>query len=167
MKTLARRLVEDLWKEVKADKQFSTRLVHEHITLLIEATKVGNVEFLIIILRSYPELIWKVDKNYGSLFHVAVLYRQESVFNLIYEIGAIKDNIAAYIVEDNNNMLHLAGKLAPSDRLNLISSASLQMQRELLWFMVSANISSVSLPFGCTYNGCHFTCQFIFGYCRR
>ncbi|XP_059438438.1 ankyrin repeat-containing protein NPR4-like [Corylus avellana] len=130
MKTLARQLVEVLWKEVNG-----ALVVQDQMDLIFEATKSGNVEFLIIILRSYPELIWKIDKNYGSLFHVAVLYRQEGVFNLIYEIGAIKDNIATYIDKDNNNMLHLAGKLAPSDELSIISSPSIQMQWELLWFM--------------------------------
>ncbi|XP_059309226.1 uncharacterized protein LOC132060282 isoform X3 [Lycium ferocissimum] len=33
-----------------------------------------------------------------------------------------------------NNILHMAGKLAPLGRLNLISGAALQMQRELQWF---------------------------------
>ncbi|KAG2689339.1 hypothetical protein I3760_09G134700 [Carya illinoinensis] len=31
-------------------------------------------------------------------------------------------------------MLHLAGELAPSSRLKIVSGAALQMQRELLWF---------------------------------
>ncbi|CAA2990513.1 Ankyrin repeat-containing protein At3g12360 [Olea europaea subsp. europaea] len=34
----------------------------------------------------------------------------------------------------NNNILHLAAKLAPSSRLNSVSGAALQMQRELQWF---------------------------------
>ncbi|KAL2456588.1 PGG domain-containing protein [Abeliophyllum distichum] len=35
---------------------------------------------------------------------------------------------------DKNNILQLAGKLAPQSRLNIVSGAALQMQRELLWF---------------------------------
>ena len=38
--------------------------------------------------------------------------------------------------EDGNNMLHLAAGLAPEEKLNAISGAALQMQRELLWFKV-------------------------------
>ncbi|XP_052198339.1 uncharacterized protein LOC127805629 [Diospyros lotus] len=34
----------------------------------------------------------------------------------------------------NNNMLHLAGRLAPPSKLNLIPGAALQMQHELQWF---------------------------------
>ncbi|KAK4354126.1 hypothetical protein RND71_026320 [Anisodus tanguticus] len=35
-----------------------------------------------------------------------------------------------------NTMLHLAGKLAPQNKLNLVSGPALQMQRELQWFKV-------------------------------
>ena len=35
-----------------------------------------------------------------------------------------------------NNLLHLAARLAPSSKLNLISGAALQIQRELQWFKV-------------------------------
>ncbi|XP_069154596.1 uncharacterized protein [Solanum lycopersicum] len=34
----------------------------------------------------------------------------------------------------NNNVLHLAGMLAPRNKLNLVSGPTLQMQRELQWF---------------------------------
>lgn len=34
----------------------------------------------------------------------------------------------------SNNILRLAGNLAPKDQLNRVSGAALQMQRELQWF---------------------------------
>jgi hypothetical protein len=140
MQTFAHQLVEDLWKEVRilTDRDFSN-LVGNHSSFLFDAAELGNAEFLIILVRSYPDLMWKVDKKNRSLFHIAILNRQESVYNLIYEIGAIKDIIAAYVDENNDNMLHLAGKLPPPDRLNIVSGAALQMQRELLWFKVGVN----------------------------
>ncbi|KAM3694299.1 hypothetical protein ACJW31_07G047500 [Castanea mollissima] len=116
------------------------RLLHggqfsDHVkTFLFEAAKMGNAELLIIVIRSYPDLIWKTDAKCGSIFHIAVLYRQETVFNLIYEIGAIKDMLLTYTDDEGQNILHLAGKLAPASRLNTVSGAALQMQRELLWF---------------------------------
>lgn len=85
------------------------------------------------MIKSYPDLIWKVDENRYTIFHIAVKHRQAEVFKLIYEIGAIKDLIATYKDDNGNNMLHLAAKLAPPDRLNCIS---LQMQQEALWFKV-------------------------------
>ncbi|KAG6624383.1 hypothetical protein CIPAW_16G023300 [Carya illinoinensis] len=101
----------------------------------VEAAKVGNVEFLVILIRSYPHLIWQVDEEeYGTLFHVAIKHRQEHVFNLIYEIGVLKGILATYDAKGRKNMLQLAAELPSSDRLNTISGAALQMQRELLWF---------------------------------
>ncbi|KAK3007737.1 hypothetical protein RJ639_014046 [Escallonia herrerae] len=61
-------------------------------------------------------------------------HRQEKIFNLVYEIGATKDLIAARKDENNTNVLHLAAKLAPPNRLNIDSGAALQLRRELLWF---------------------------------
>ncbi|XP_062161766.1 ankyrin repeat-containing protein ITN1-like isoform X3 [Alnus glutinosa] len=133
MNTLAHQLVERLWKMVGIPhNQFSSNMVQ---TLILEAAKVGNVEFLIILIRSYPDLIWQRNENNMSLFHIAIVYRQESVFNLIYELGTNKNHLASCKTsETNENMLHLAGQLAPLDRLNIVSGAALQMQRELLWF---------------------------------
>ena len=140
MQTLAHKLVHLLWKEflLLPEKKFED-LIKEHSTFIFKAAELGNVEYLVILIRSYPDLIWRVDKNNQSIFHIAVKHRQESVFNLIYEIGAIKGIIAQYTDTNENNMLHLAGQLAPSDRLNIISGAALQMRRELLWFKVGGN----------------------------
>ncbi|PON82527.1 PGG domain containing protein [Trema orientale] len=41
-----------------------------------------------------------------------------------------------------NNMLHVAGLLAPSNQLNRIQGAALQMQRELQWFKEVERIMS-------------------------
>ncbi|KAB1220997.1 hypothetical protein CJ030_MR3G007491 [Morella rubra] len=109
-------------------------MAENHMALLAEAAKVGNVEFLVILIRSYPDLIWQRDEKYGSLFHIAISYRREKVFALIYEIGSLKDTMASFRDTNNNNMLHLAGYLAPSERLDIVPGAALQMQRELLWF---------------------------------
>ncbi|XP_041027338.1 uncharacterized protein LOC121267517 [Juglans microcarpa x Juglans regia] len=133
--TIARRLVDLLWKNVLLlpEKEF-IKLVRGHSSFLFDAARSGNVEFLIVLIRSYPDLIWRVDEKNRSIFHLAIKYRQESVFNLIYELGSIKGIIALYTDQDNNNMLHLAAEIAPPDRLNTISGAALQVQRELLWF---------------------------------
>jgi ankyrin repeat protein len=139
MKTSAHQLVDKLWKNVGIpDNSFSSNLVHNKIALMIEAAKVGNADFLIILARSCPDLIWQQDENKMSIFHIAILYRHESVFNLIHEIGSGKDSLASYItLETGENMLHLAAKLSPSNQLNInVSGAALQMQRELLWFKV-------------------------------
>ncbi|XP_042964426.1 uncharacterized protein LOC122298650 isoform X2 [Carya illinoinensis] len=135
MQASAHQLVYRLWKALE-DENFSSTAVQYHMQLLLEAAQVGNVEFLVILIRSYPDLIWQVDNGYGTLFHVAIKHRQEHVFNLIYEIGVLKGNLACVCTKKGNNMLHLAGELPSLDRLNIVSGAALQMQRELLWFQV-------------------------------
>lgn len=112
-------------------------LLRKPTRLLFDAASVGNIEFLVILIRSYPNLIWKVDRKNRSLFHVAALYRHESIFNIIYELGAIKDLIASYREEaTNNTLLHLVASLPPHDRLHIVSGVALQMQREIFWFKV-------------------------------
>jgi hypothetical protein len=97
-----------------------------------------------------------------SIFHTAIVHQQESVFNLIYEMGDGINSLASInITRDNGeNMLHLAGKLAPLNRLNIVSGVALQMQWELLWFKVSNNIICF-FSSSCIYNGSIVTCQFI------
>ena len=138
MQTLAHQLVEKLWEHVLQLQDWEiSKLIKTPSKLLFDAAELGNVEFLIILIRAYPDLIWKIDQNNRSLFHIAVLYRHQTIFNLIYEFGAIKDLIAAYKDGKNNNILHLAGNLPPPSRLQIVSGAALQMQRELLWFKVN------------------------------
>jgi hypothetical protein len=62
---------------------------------------------------------------------------RKNIFNLLNELGSIKDLLVEYISEDDgNNMLHLAAKLASQYKLNAIPGATLQMQQELLYFKV-------------------------------
>ncbi|CAG7861833.1 unnamed protein product [Brassica rapa] len=136
MMALAHQLVESMWKlVVKLPEPKVSELLRTPTRLLFDAASSGNVEFLVILIRAYPDLLWKVDERNQSLFHIAALNRHESIFNIIYELGSIKDLIAAYKeVSTRNNMLHLVASLPPPGRLQIVSGAALQMQRELLWF---------------------------------
>ncbi|KAG5516496.1 hypothetical protein RHGRI_037265 [Rhododendron griersonianum] len=130
-------LLKRLWEQITwlDDVQIGSLLRSPSQPTFI-AAEFGNFEFVFELLRSYPDLIWKVDDQSRSIFHIAVMHRQEKIFNLIYDIGAHKDLITAYKDSNNTNMLHLAAKLGPANRLNIVSGAALQMQRELLWFKV-------------------------------
>ncbi|KAL6992640.1 hypothetical protein U1Q18_010752, partial [Sarracenia purpurea var. burkii] len=116
-------LVKCLWEEFKGqaeDESQSLDLLRSTSDPLFTAAEFGIVEFVAALNR--------------SPFHIAVVHWQEIIFSLIYQIGAHKDLIASYKDDNNHNMLHLAGKLAPANLLNIISGAALQMQRVLLWF---------------------------------
>ena len=87
-------------------------------------------------MSSYPSLMWEVDNNNQSIIHFAVLHRHANIFNIIHEIGSIKDLIVTKADPQDNNLLHCAAKLAPPDQLNLVSGAAFQLMLELLWFHV-------------------------------
>ncbi|BBH05192.1 Ankyrin repeat family protein [Prunus dulcis] len=133
--TKALQLVQQLWEEIlKLDDQVVMSLIKYPSQLLFDATRLGNFEFLAALLSAYPDLFWELDEKNRSIIHVAVLHRHASIFNLVHEIGFFKDFITAMSDDEDNNILHLAAKLAPQNQLNLVSGAALQMQRELVWF---------------------------------
>ena len=105
---------------------------------LFDAAEEGNIECLIMLIRFDFDLLWKT-KDRKSIFHVAAEKRHESIFYLLNEIGSI----GALIIdgkEEYGNILHLAAELAPKEKLNAISGAALQMQREMLWFKVHIHL---------------------------
>ncbi|KAM5585259.1 hypothetical protein ABKV19_004580 [Rosa sericea] len=132
----ALQLVQSLWTEIlRNDHDDVMRLIKHPSKLLFDATKLGNYEFLAVLINSYPDLIWQLDDENRIIIHVAVLHRHASIFNLVHEIGSIKDMIVTFTDDDEtNNILHMAAKFAPPNQLNLVSGAALQMQRELVWF---------------------------------
>ncbi|KAF7143131.1 hypothetical protein RHSIM_Rhsim05G0147100 [Rhododendron simsii] len=110
---------------------------------LIIAARLGIHEVIEEIVDSYPKLIWTRDDNDDrTIFQRAVIERHENVFNLLYQMGDYKRYLM--LVQDNHlmlvrdthedTMLHLAGRLAPRIKLDLVPGAALQMQRELQWF---------------------------------
>lgn len=124
-----------------------SELIAKPKKLIFDAAERGNVDFLSILICEYPDLIWKVDgdENTYSIFHIAVKNRQADIFKLIYEIeSSYKDILLRFEDNERNNILHLAGKLASSDQLNIVSGAALQMQRELFWFKVKYLIAPLA-----------------------
>uniref|UniRef100_A0A251V3Y6 Putative ankyrin repeat-containing domain, PGG domain protein n=1 Tax=Helianthus annuus TaxID=4232 RepID=A0A251V3Y6_HELAN len=117
-----------------ATMRAETNLRAHSTRVLFIAAEMGNTTFLVELIRKYPDLIWKVNDNNLSIFHIAVKHRHEGIYNLLYEIGAMKDLITPLKDEHENNMLHLVGTRAKQKQLEDVSGVALQMQRELLWF---------------------------------
>ncbi|KAK1551620.1 hypothetical protein Q3G72_001428 [Acer saccharum] len=134
----ALKLLELLWKKIVTQQDYNqiSVLITKPLTLISDAVKQGNFEFISILINKQPDVIFNVDENRYTLFHTAVEYRQEKIFKLIYEKPSIKNVIVALTVgEEDNTILHLAAKLPPDqNRLKVVSGAALQMQRELWWF---------------------------------
>ncbi|KAG5520861.1 hypothetical protein RHGRI_033436 [Rhododendron griersonianum] len=103
---------------------------------LLTAAKFGIHEVIEAILESFPKLIWAEDEKGLNIFHIAIEKRHANVFNLIYRVGPNRELLVQMRDPFGNNLLHLAGKLAPRNKYNLVIGAALQMQRELQWFEV-------------------------------
>ncbi|KAL5752084.1 hypothetical protein ACOSP7_022263 [Xanthoceras sorbifolium] len=108
--------------------------------VVFKAVKHGIVEFITELMQHYPNTIWCYDESNRHIFLYATLQRQEKIFNLIYNLGAKKNIVATNWDRAHNNILHQAAFLAPSDQLDRVSGAALQMQRELQWFKEVENI---------------------------
>ncbi|XAR54439.1 hypothetical protein NMG60_11029562 [Bertholletia excelsa] len=99
------------------------------------AARVDNPEVIEEIVEIFPNAIWVHDsEDHDHMFHFAVENRSENVFNLAYQVDGNKLRVMNMIDNHGNTILHLAGRLAKPQKLNLISGAALQMQRELQWF---------------------------------
>ncbi|GKV28740.1 hypothetical protein SLEP1_g37753 [Rubroshorea leprosula] len=104
---------------------------------LFKATRRGIDEFVTELWKANPSFGFITNQDNRLASMVAVQYRQEKVFNLIYGLNKAwwaeilnKEDI------DGNNILHVAGGLAPDFERAGISSPALQIQRELQWFKV-------------------------------
>ncbi|CAN4113766.1 unnamed protein product [Withania somnifera] len=72
--------------------------------------------------------------KYDNYEIVEAIHRCENVFNLVHQMSHHRYPLMALTDSSRNTMLHLAGKLAPQNKLNLVPGPALQMQRELQWF---------------------------------
>ncbi|KAJ7969332.1 Ankyrin repeat-containing protein [Quillaja saponaria] len=141
----ALQLVRCLWNYIiRQDNSDFREVISRPSHLLFTAAEEGNFEFLAELINSYPPLIWEVDNKNRRIIHIGILHRHTDIFNLIHQFGILKQVVAKSIdVDDQNNLLHLVAKLAPTDRLNVVSGAALQMQLELLWFEA---VKEIMLP---------------------
>ncbi|KAJ0083147.1 hypothetical protein Patl1_12354 [Pistacia atlantica] len=104
-----------------------------------DAVRHDNIEFLSLIIGSYSEFMnckAKGDTNTsGLIFSNAILKRQKDIFKLLNGIRlSFEKQILNYKDDEGNNILHLVGKLSPSEQLDAICGVALQLQQELMWF---------------------------------
>ncbi|KAI3701578.1 hypothetical protein L6452_26762 [Arctium lappa] len=100
---------------------------------ILEAACQNAYQVVDEILCRSPEAIRSTDKNGYDIIQLAVTHRSENIYNLIYQIGERKSRYRTIKDSSMNNILHLAGRLGPSNELNSRTGAALQLQRELQW----------------------------------
>ncbi|XP_043705964.1 ankyrin repeat-containing protein ITN1-like [Telopea speciosissima] len=109
---------------------------------LFLATKLGIVEIVTELIKTNPTLLDKVDKQDRNILSLAILSRQEKIFNFICERSGIANSLSHSKDIYQNNILHLAGISSPfSLEQGKMPGAALQMQRELQWFQEMEKIA--------------------------
>ncbi|KAH0904850.1 LOW QUALITY PROTEIN: hypothetical protein HID58_044353 [Brassica napus] len=109
---------------------------------LLFAVRFGNVDFLVEMIKNNSELLWSTRTSSSStLFLLAVEFRQEKVFSLLYGLDDRKHLLLADKDCYGNGVLHLAGYPSPPSKLSNVVGATLQMQRELQWFKEAERIA--------------------------
>ncbi|KAK9072463.1 hypothetical protein SSX86_008897 [Deinandra increscens subsp. villosa] len=117
------------------------------------AAKYGIHELIEKCILTYPGIIWLRIAGGFYLFIAAIEQRQERVYNLIYQMSSSKVWTTVEQGEKNENALHIAAKLAPPQRRNVVTGAALQMQRELQWFQEVENLVQPSYKEALNVNG--------------
>ncbi|KAJ0800091.1 putative ankyrin repeat-containing domain, PGG domain, ankyrin repeat-containing domain superfamily [Helianthus annuus] len=123
--------------------QMGEKNVGYHPTLN-EAVLQGAYEVVDEILFRSPATINFKDEEGHNIIQLAILNRSEKVYNLIYHIIERTEFYRTMKDSSDNNLVHLAGKLAPSFVLERTAGAALQLQQELLWF---EEVKKLLLPF--------------------
>ncbi|XP_076954618.1 uncharacterized protein LOC143629151 [Bidens hawaiensis] len=101
---------------------------------LILAVENNIPEVIEQITQVFPESIQTLNDKRYTLLQLSVINRCENVYKFLEPELTYNSGIKFVSWHDFNNILHLAGKLAPPDTLNMVTGAALQMQRELKWF---------------------------------
>ncbi|GJY33487.1 ankyrin repeat-containing protein [Tanacetum coccineum] len=110
---------------------FSRTYYYEYKYIILEALRQDVYEVVRPILRNLDTNIDYTNEGH-NVIQFAVLNRSEKVYK--YIICPILKRKESYRVKRDssyNNLLHLAGKLAPSYVLSRTTGAALQLQREL------------------------------------
>ncbi|XP_073033544.1 uncharacterized protein [Primulina eburnea] len=112
---------------------------------MLKAAGEGIHEVVEVIIEMFPDAIYAEEsETTSSIFHIAARERVENIFNLIYHMNERKKYFYDKTDSSGNNFMHICGELAPPHKLNLVSGAALQMQRELQWFKEMENFVNPS-----------------------
>ncbi|KAD2804993.1 hypothetical protein E3N88_38370 [Mikania micrantha] len=108
--------------------------------ILFDAAEAGNTIFLVEIFRTYPGYMNKVNENGLTVFHIALIHGHVDIYNLLHEIGSLKDDICQKTDEKGNNMAHLLA-MSSKERLHKSRLAYiLILAREIITFERVENV---------------------------
>ncbi|PWA63513.1 ankyrin repeat-containing domain, PGG domain protein [Artemisia annua] len=107
---------------------------HYYNNTIFEATRQNASDVVQSVVSRFADAIWCTNEDGHNFIQYAVINRSENVYSLVYKMSEHRNIYKTIKDSFGNNLLHLAARLAPANRLNNISGAALQLQRDLQWF---------------------------------
>ncbi|KAD4177962.1 hypothetical protein E3N88_26553 [Mikania micrantha] len=104
-----------------------------YTTPILEAACQDAYRVVDQILGLWPDAIMCKDENGYDIIQLATIHRSNKTYNLIYNFREGTNVYGTMEDSSKNNMLHLAGRLAPLNKLKRHTGAALQLQSELQW----------------------------------
>ncbi|KAB1206365.1 KN motif and ankyrin repeat domain-containing protein 2 [Morella rubra] len=133
--TQSRKLLELTCKEITSFD--ICRAKEDTFDTIFRATREGIVEIVREMLRANPRLVEIKDEKSRTIFSLAVLCRQATIWNLLNGLPWKDQRLILFGPADDsgNTILHMAATVDhTSTQLLHNTSAAFQMQRELQWF---------------------------------
>ena len=106
-------------------------------TPLLLATKHGCTQVVEEILELYPQAIEHVDQDGRNILHIAILYRNHEVFDLVVNTKYAKERLRGKIDNDANTLLHMVGEESPDVEADMKDPAH-ALQDNMKFFKVSS-----------------------------
>ncbi|XP_057441209.1 uncharacterized protein LOC130733138 isoform X2 [Lotus japonicus] len=135
---IVREILRILQKRIRDPEEFNNTQLQDAsgYDAMLQAAKLGIIEFIDIMSKANPNLLWAIDQNKIGIFTHAVMNRKKEVFYRIQDakVNGRKDIINGRPDASGNTILHMAAYLGPSSDLDNILGPALQMQREIQWF---------------------------------
>ncbi|KAG7963029.1 hypothetical protein I3843_09G097100 [Carya illinoinensis] len=108
--------------------------IPETDTPLFLATKSGCVDIAEEILKRYPQAVEHIDDKGRNILHIAIKYRQLSIFYHVTKGEVTKRRLVRKFDNEGNSILHVVGMKSKDYMPEKLQSPALELQDEMQWF---------------------------------
>lgn len=92
--TDALKLLKIIYSHVtRAMSNIEIKAMFSSTQILFAAAEMGNTIFIVELLRAYPDLMLFKNGDELTIFHIAVMHRHHGIYNLLYEIGGLCNDV--------------------------------------------------------------------------
>ncbi|PWA76621.1 Ankyrin repeat-containing protein [Artemisia annua] len=129
----AEQILEFICRQISSSGRSGPR-TYFHRESILEAARLDVFEVVHWIISQDSTAISCKNGSGHNVIQLAILNRSKKVYNVIRPLVERTESYKSSQDSTKNNLLHLAGRLAPLTVLSHTRGAALQLQRELQWF---------------------------------